>query len=450
MILQILMVISDIYETTGLIYYRKKEYTKALDYQLKCYSLRKKLPVDDYFDDLNNIGKTHTRLNHYDSAFYYYNKAELIAELSGYKVNIAHININIGHAYLDQNQYKKAIERLKKGLSIAEKIKRKTMARHSSMLLCLTYESMHDEKNALKYLRNYISWKDSLFNKLSKREMANFDAKYRAKEKEQKILLLNKDKKLSLALLTQERLKQQRLWTIFGVVIPLIVIGMYLWHKYRGKIMIAHQDNIRLKAVIEAEQKERKRISQDLHDSLGQLISIAKFKASDIDPKEGSIEDHQNLMNIIDHTYHELHNISNNIMPATLIDEGLIAATNELIATISNNKNIFIVFEAPQTIENLDDSKAFALFRILQETLSNIIKHAEATEVVVKIIKNSHSLSLIVSDNGKGMDISKINDYAGMGWKNIYSRVATMLGEINVKSNPNLGTQITIDIGYES
>ncbi len=429
------------------IYYKKKEYEKALEYDFKHYEIKKRINPNDLFSSLNGIGKIYTRLNQYDSAFYYYNKAEKLAYELNNQYYLIHINQNLGHAYLDQNRFKKAIEYLKKSESLAKRLKAKTIARQSNMLLSLTYESMKDHKNALKHLREYIKWKDSLFTESSKKELARFEAKYLAREKEQLIALLNKDNKLKNAELNQKRLQNQNIWLLFGGTIPSIMLIMFIWHCNRRKTILTQQENLRFKSVIDAEQKERKRIAQDLHDSLGQAISLIKLRASDIEPKKHNQKDFDELLQIMDDTYDELHDISHNIMPQLLINKGLVDAVKELIKSINSKNTLKIHFETAANIKNhTDESQNIALYRIVQESLSNIIKHANATEVIIKLSEKKGILSLSIQDNGSGMDISKVKHAPGMGWKNIYSRVAMMLGTINVTSSPDKGTYIAIEI----
>ncbi len=438
---------SKVYDCIGWSYYKIKDYDKSLKNISKSYSIQKELNTKDLFNISNKVGKVYTRLNQYDSAFYYYKEAEMIAESFNNESYKTTINLNIGHAYLDQNKYHKALKRLKKSLKLAERLKKKTAARHNCMLLSLTYESINDHENALKYLREYIKWKDSLFTESAKKELARFEARYLAKEKEQLIALLNKGNKLKNAELVQKQLQNQNLWLIYGGTIPSIIIIMFIWHHSRRKTILAQQENLRFKSIIETEQKERKRIAQDLHDSLGQAISLIKLRASDIEPKEQSKEDFNELIQIMDETYDELHDISHNIMPQILINRGLIEAIAELIDSINRKNTLKIHFESSAGIKNhTNESQNMALYRIIQESLSNIIKHANATKIKIKLYEKKGILCLSIHDNGRGMDISKIKHSSGMGWKNIYSRVAMMLGTINVTSSPDRGTCIAIEI----
>ena len=117
-----------------------------------------------------------------------------------------------------------------------------------------------------------------------------------------------------------------------------------------------------------------------------------------------------------------------------------------LYEDLSSSNQILIQFNSDSIQDRFDEKIEFALFRILQETLNNAIKHAQSTEISIVLKKVTNTLTLLKSDNGIGFDTSLINISEGIGWKNIYSRLSIINGEIVVQSEKNKGTQLTITI----
>ena len=229
------------------------------------------------------------------------------------------------------------------------------------------------------------------------------------------------------------------------IIIFSTTVGILIYHFTHKCKYVAKQENIRFRAVIEAQEKERKRIAQDLHDSLGQAISSIKVIASILNIE--SVEEEkklQKLLNLIDRTYEELRNISHNIMPNTLITLGLVPAIRELVDEINVYPNLKITFSDFGNFKGLNESKAIALYRIIQEALSNIIKHAQATDVVISLKKDKSKLLLSIKDDGVGLNTAEINKVSGIGWKNILSRAAIITGEVDLKSEPGKGTHLLI------
>ena len=160
-------------------------------------------------------------------------------------------------------------------------------------------------------------------------------------------------------------------------------------------------------------------------------------------PKEHE-QSHENLLKQVDHAYDELRNISENIMPDTLIKLGLVPAIRELITELAVDNMLEIELKADEPVRKLSEDESVNLYRIVQEILSNTIKHAQATWVNVILENKNKHLVLHISDNGKGIDTNTINQSRGMGWKNIVSRATLISAKMDVRSKPDHGTTISI------
>lgn len=236
------------------------------------------------------------------------------------------------------------------------------------------------------------------------------------------------------------------------VILSYISIRIYTRRQLRIQLREAElEQNARLNAIVETEDKERKRIASELHDGLGQMLSTARLNVSGL---QGISSDEDQVLvkkslKIIDDACEEVRHISHNMMPGALIQMGLIPALEDLFDNINSSKLLQIHFthnlEAP-----IGESKEITVYRIVQEILNNTIKHAKATNVHISILKNNNILELEIKDDGIGFSTGTIKESTGIGWKNIYSRVSMLNGNIQVDSAGGMGTRVNIQLEYKS
>lgn len=197
-------------------------------------------------------------------------------------------------------------------------------------------------------------------------------------------------------------------------------------------------------AVMETQEQERKRIAEDLHDSLGHLLSTAKMNLQTFPEAQKHLM--ENPLELLNQASAEIRNITFNLMPKTLEEEGLVPALNELALKVKNACHIMVnlqVFGAENIV--LEKQEQFNIYRIIQEAVNNILKHAAATEINIQLIRNDDQLSIMIEDNGKGFDKKEIFR-KGRGLSNISTRAQWLEGEVVFDSHPGRGTTITIEI----
>ncbi len=211
------------------------------------------------------------------------------------------------------------------------------------------------------------------------------------------------------------------------------------------------QKEIELTA-INTENKERKRFSADLHDGLGPLLSSIKLFISGLE--SASEDEKQEIINytknLIDDSIHSVRIISNNILPISLTEKGLIEAINSFSQKLKSSKGIDISTEKVNIDDcHFDNDTKAILFRVLQELINNTIKHAEASQIKIKFEKDNNQIKIKYSDNGKGFNFEKIvnSDKAGLGLKNILNRINTLGGTIDFSSD--VGKGLNVDIAFE-
>ena len=225
----------------------------------------------------------------------------------------------------------------------------------------------------------------------------------------------------------------------------------------KEKRNLQHQ-KILLQTVIQTEEKERKRISAELHDGVGQMLTAIKMNLGNVKVKLDSNtkisipdelkNDFLNAHNSVDIICNEVRNISHRMLPKALEIAGIIPALEELLVNFLAETKIKHEFNHYGIVETrFSDDIELAVYRIVQEMLNNIVKHAEADFISLQLLKNQNKLILIVEDNGKGFNFDTIiNKHKGAGLSNINSRVQLINGKLNFQSSKGKGTIATIRI----
>jgi signal transduction histidine kinase len=204
----------------------------------------------------------------------------------------------------------------------------------------------------------------------------------------------------------------------------------------------------RLSSLIDGQDMERQRISRELHDGLGQNMIAIKLKLENIInilPPEarGSVVQVEDMF---DGTIEEIKNISDNLMPSILKEFGVETALEYLCQTISETSGLEIIFDALPMKFKLDEKISTYLYRISQEALNNIVKHAEATSATLQLVESENYIELIVEDNGKGFKFGQDFRTIGNGIYNMRERTRILGGTFELSSNEGSGTNIIIKI----
>ena len=200
----------------------------------------------------------------------------------------------------------------------------------------------------------------------------------------------------------------------------------------------------RFRVVIETEDKERKRIAQELHDGLGQMLSTVRLLVSDMDETNTEPKVVRSLK-VLDTTIEEVRTISHSMMPIQLINSGLTAAIKELAEMINATNKISIKLITEIDLI-LDEGVSIAIYRAVQEIINNSIKYSEASQISLSIAQERKVLRVIITDNGKGFDTKRISESKGIGWSNIYSRMELIDGVVSIYSKMGEGTTVKLEI----
>jgi signal transduction histidine kinase len=201
-----------------------------------------------------------------------------------------------------------------------------------------------------------------------------------------------------------------------------------------------------INAMVEGQEKERQRIANDLHDDLGSLMANIKMHFSSFKSKDS---DHlyQRTNDLIEEAYQKIRNIAHAKNSGVLAKQGLYKSIKQHAKSISATKEIKIKVIENDLDERLENSLELTIFRVIQELITNTIKHAQASELDIHLNQHEDVLNIIVEDNGVGFDSSKPrNENSGMGLSSIERRIEQLGGTVIVESQPKNGTSVIIDI----
>jgi len=205
-----------------------------------------------------------------------------------------------------------------------------------------------------------------------------------------------------------------------------------------------------MQAIIATEESERRRIAQDLHDSVSQTISAAKINLEVIGSELPFINNEQKarfekVITLVDYGFKEVRTISHNMMPWALHKTGLAQVIKQFIENIRTD-NTAINFFSSGFESPYDDTTEIILYRVLQESVNNVMKHAQANRLDISLIRTDQSISLTIEDNGKGFDITNPDVFKGMGLNNLRSRINFLNGKVELDSQLNRGTLVSVYI----
>jgi signal transduction histidine kinase len=206
-----------------------------------------------------------------------------------------------------------------------------------------------------------------------------------------------------------------------------------------------------MKAMFDGQDMERQRLSREMHDGLGQDLIALKLKLEGIESKsKANNEKVKEIKKLVDSTVENVRTISNDLMPAILDEFGLITAIRNLCDTLPENTSLKIDVYDPGIPDIKNKTMKMYLYRIIQEAITNIIKHAEATKAQIKFEFKDDLIEVLISDNGKGFNTDCVNAGRCRGIKNIRERVHILKGSIVITAQINEGCEIDIKIPYIS
>lgn len=207
-----------------------------------------------------------------------------------------------------------------------------------------------------------------------------------------------------------------------------------------------------LSAIIKGEERERRRFAREMHDGLGPLLSAIKLYVNELNSVSLEEDERQELTKhsneLLDEAVSATRTISNNLMPTVIESYGLVKAIQAFCDKVNKTNQVNITFETEHIEERLDSNLELIFFRVISELINNTIKHAQAENIYILLVKHEDRLSLYFKDDGVGFDVDEIihSENKGMGLKNIISRIRSINGKYSFNSAPGEGFTIKIEV----
>ena len=484
------------YNNLGIAFRNGGEFDKAIVYYKKSLALAKK--VKNYKSlglSTINLATVYSAKGQYEAMDTLYEQGIHHFKMASDIAGIAFAKNNYGNFLLFQEKYSEADMQLAKALELKKQIGSKRQIAATLALMGKSAIAQKKNREAEKYLLEaealFIETRQEdrglkeLYGYLKKlyTEKGDFQKAfdYQAKELELEKTLFTENEKIStlktesayelekrdmemaLEKEAQQRNKQRIVFIAAGIVGLLLFSLLFLWFRRRqlkerheAYVQNLHQEH-RLnvtKVLKNTEQQERKKIAHKLHDEAGSMLSIAilniKQLQNDIFKAGGNSEEKlETTQKLLVDISESVRNISHTLMPVALEKHGLKAAVHDLVKAINTSQKI----KVEEIVEGLDDTNFWSeeycltIYRIVQEVMNNIIKHAQATHVLLQIVELENSVTIYIEDNGKGIDQDIAVD--GMGLKMLKNNVEYLNGTIEINGRKNTGTFILAELPIE-
>lgn len=494
------------YANIGLVYNDLKQYDKALDYHKKALeqcrkdssrAVRSKAAQIQMFLVMDNLnlkrfqqahealqasdslvkaldsdylrtilygmqGRYYQELGNYRSSNEAFALALDYARKSDQKFQQASMMQHLGINLFSLERYPESVGYLRDAYGIFVKIGDKIRERAVLRYLPRAYAALQDDRSAVGYYERYVHLTDSLNDVESGSRINEIENRYQAARKQDSILVLQKNVQL-------QQLAARRTATlvnafIVGVVL-LAVIAFLLFRNLQGKHRLVTQQAalraqriaeleksqqlVAVQSVLKGQEQERSRLARDLHDGIGGMLSGIKLSLStmkgSVAAPEGDAIALSGVIDQLDRSITELRRVSHNMMPEALIHFGLKEALENYAESLNRSGDINFQFQAFGDGVRMDQTTEIILYRIVQELLSNVIRHARASTALIQFIHEKNHYSVTVEDDGSGFDVEHARNHGGAGLSNITARVSYLEATIDIRSSPGEGTSVTIE-----
>jgi two-component system, NarL family, sensor kinase len=405
----------------------------------------------------------YTAILQYDTAKFYWEKVislSLSKETPEYEM---YAQMGLADVYTATNKNQLATQALIKGISLATDLGSKYELKDLYFKAAVLYEKTGNYLVALSFREKFEVLNDSIVGEKSRANINLLEARYESEKKEQQIKQLEQEGEIK-----DLSIRQNQLWffILIGSLVAALALAFIASRVYQQKKKILEKENdlnhsriaelekekqlLASEAVIRGQDEERGRLAKDLHDGLGGLLSGVKFSLTNM--KSNVVLDGESALvferslDMLDHSISELRRVAHNMMPEVLVKFGLAEALKSYCDHLAESKIFKVNFQSIGTEGRLEKNTEIFVYRIVQELLNNISKHAQATQVLVQLARQEGEMSITVEDDGIGMNKDEVALSSGAGWTTIRSRVEYLKGKLDVQSNLGQGTSVHVTI----
>lgn len=485
---------AEAYLEIGTIYQQNSDLKNAFTYQNKAIQIFRLLDKkQELAINLLNTGFSYYLSQRYDTALVYYNEAEPLFDSVGltigkayaignralvyWKTNsiaraetdllsaidmllplgdqfgMADYHNQLGNLYLEQGKVNKSIYHLQIGLDMALEMDLKEQIRDASLLLSQLNSSQGNYEKAFEYHEQYVAYKDSIENSQQTKKMADLRTEFEVNLREKEIDALEKEKAL------------QQTYIATAVILFLLAVFLLLYFRQRfrnTKLMaeaertqhgikvqdlLKSQETKALQAMVQGKEEERRHLAKEIHNHLGTLLATVKVNLNGMELEDESKQ--HRIVNLVDRACQDVRNISHELNMGVSENFGLVPALKELVLHLQKSNEIKVEFTTSLVGIHIESQNEILAYRIVQELVSNVLKHANATKLTISLtgFDEEGIVNIMVQDNGKGFEPNALTKSTkGIGLDSLQEMVETIEGEMSIDSNALSGTTISVDL----
>lgn len=433
---------------------------------------------------LVNLGMSYAQLNQLDSAETVYKESLEISRLLQYDYSENILMLNLGDLYFNQRKFNQLKPFYERALAISTAMNNMENTGIAWRGLAIASLYQHEYETALKYARRALHIADSLHllsekqkclntlanihfalhnllaaaemtreasmladsinNQRIRRDVAELETIYLVRQKEDRL----KEQQISL------RQKNRLNYALAALAVLLLCSLLLVWRTWQQRQKLQTQEMERLRqdkqlaaaaAIMQGEEQERSRLAKDLHDGLGGMLSGIRFSLQhakgNVVLNEAGQAAFEKTIVMLDQSIGEMRRVAHNMMPENLLRFGLTRALTDFCTDMAQASQVAISCHL-QHADELEQSAAIGVYRIVQELVNNALKHANARHIAVQVICHPELLSITVEDDGRGFRADAAKE--GFGLSNVRRRVHYWQGELEVASTEGIGTSVYI------
>lgn len=404
---------------------------------------------------LGNTGMVYANLGDNDLAEQNINQAIEILEEMGDFYPVCFYLISMADIFSERGNSKEAIDYAQRSLDLARQYELKQQISDANLKLSELYESQGNTKLSLQHYKDHITYRDSVINLETVRKVADQNTKFEVSLRESEIATLERDKEL------------QRTYVAIAFILLVLsgVVILYFQQRFRytrlsaqaerkeneDKIhdLLKSQETKALQSMVRGKEEERQHLAKELHNHLGSLLATVKVNLNGLDHPE----DHKlgKIIGLVDQATQDVRNLSHELHMGVSENFGLIPALQELVSHLQRSKQLKTKLSADLGVVQISAEDEILIYRIVQELVSNVLKHAQANKLSVSLtgFEENNLISIMVEDNGKGFDSNKLEKVdKGIGLDSLEDMIHKLDGEIHIDSLPGRGTTINVDLSF--
>ena len=343
-------------------------------------------------------------------------------------------NKSLGYYYFAKAEYNTSLKYAQKYFDFQINANAVENIKTAHELLHNIYEATGKSKLALWHYKEATRINDSILSLKRSNALSYYQTLYETEKRDAKIA--SQESEITV-LDAQNKVKQQ--WLVFGGIGLLVLFSfIYLIRARRFAMAKKSLQEQFSRNLINGQEEERLRLARELHDSVGQKLMLLS--------KTTRNSGNNSVEVLAKDTLEEVRTISRGLHPSNLERLGLTESINALVYNINANTDLFFTEDIDNIDNVLSKTSELHLYRILQEVLSNIVKHSEAKAVKMAVKKSDGKINVVVSDNGKGFDFRAKYKHMSLGLKTLLERTKIIGGQINIDSNDQKGTTMVLNI----